>query len=268
MTTWPVFRDLELGMDKPETVHLAEILSDQRIGAVSTRRTDGTDRKAAETAAVGRYTSREIRPFVQYFDADLDIRSNLDIEGALPTSIWIGVFFEGRWSSRLDGRDFTFRADGSPRVFGFSEAVECVDRQRSGNRVRMASLLVCAEFFQRMADEDPDPHWRRLLSLMDGGFTARKVLDRGRVRQPMAGMFKNPYRGAMSDLYFETLALSAIVGLAKSLAPDEPPAQPSTGRLVDFAHGARQILDGDLTVIHSVSSLARTLGTQIGRAHV
>ena len=144
LTAWPKYRDVMLGMDAPETVHLADVLCSRGAQPQSDAISAREHRRGDSSHAVGRYVSRQIRPFVQYFDCDMAVKDDLDVEGVLPASIWIGLFFDGVWSSRIDGHTISIRADGLPTVIGMGEAVECVDQLRSGQRLCMASMPISA----------------------------------------------------------------------------------------------------------------------------
>jgi hypothetical protein len=100
MANWSSFRDTQLGEDGEAAVRLADMLLST---AQLSRDDSGAALSAADVAdtvfARGRYRAEEVRPFVQYFDFDLQMVSADRMRGVYPASLCIGVVLKGSWTS-------------------------------------------------------------------------------------------------------------------------------------------------------------------------
>jgi AraC-like DNA-binding protein len=260
MAGWSAFRDTNLGEEREATVRLADmLLSAGHLSRAESGATVSTAEVADTVFARGRYRAEEVRPFVQYFDFDLQMVSADRLRGVYPASLCIGVVMKGTWTSVLEGRRLEMNRPGVPTVLAAGQTFESVIAPTPGQRIRASCLYISAEFFSSFG-HDEESLARVFERLLKPGIDYHELSSCDALRSIMHRLYDNPYHGAMGRLHAESLALSAIVELGLHLGG----SCRKRGMLRvhrDRVHEARTILDAEMRAPPALRELARRLGT-------
>jgi AraC-like DNA-binding protein len=258
MSRWSPYREADLRRADDTAIQLADILSSHHAYSAANDGSRIFPEHAGEVFAKGRYRAQNIRPFMQYFDCDMELVSDLSVKGYHPPCLCIGLLLKGSWNSVVNGKSVEMPGEGIPGFLAAGETFEAMTKQTIGQRCRMAALSVGADFFSSQSEED-DPLWRGLTALMKADYQQFALPNCGVLNSILQRLYYNPYQGAIGRLYAESLTLTALVELAvhiqgghyhrSRLAPHH-----------DQAYEARQILDEDFAAAGSIAELARRVG--------
>lgn len=254
------YRDTNL--DKSESnICLAEILSNDHSFQNDVDDTVISPDQASEAFAVGRYRAKTIKPTIQYFDCDFKSVCDFHLKGVVTPSLWLGVFFQGGWSNTVNGKEIELGFNNIPASMGFSETTQVIENQKTGNSTRMASILIDAKFFEDDSTNNADNSLEPLSQLMQPNGKYKEYNTSGTLKKFFQQMFFNPYHGRMSQLYMESLALSAMVELSNIVAESTRERLFYVQKNVELAYEARRIIEMNLSSIILTSELATRLGT-------
>jgi AraC-like DNA-binding protein len=256
---WSSFRETQLGTSGAAAIRLADVLSQDASFSDADNGAALFPNRGDELFATGHYRATRIRPFLQYFDFDLQMTSDTRIRGCYPPSLCINLILGGRWTTVVDGRPVEMTCAGIPSVLAAGHEFESVMTTRIGQRIRGASLYIGKDFFQ--ANAGGDEGLIQVFSLLcRSGVRHHEFRSCDVLRSILHRLHANPYHGAMSRLHAESLALSAIVELGAHVdGACRGRMQSRTRR--HLAHEARSILDQEMKSPPSVSVLARRIGT-------
>lgn len=260
MEHWSPYRDAHLGADTDEAIQLAAILSGGNEYSSSSERR-WIEGESEEAFAVGRFYSNSISPFIQYFEGDFETTRDLHVDMTFGPSLCVSLLFKGCWSSRVDGRPMELRASGAPMLLAYGESMPVSNHQKAGAYIQNASLLIGADFFAGTDTAGEGPSLSTLAALLRPGVNVWELPSFGILNTIFQRMRDNPYSGRMSNIYMESLALSAIVELTSYLRGASSPSIIAVTGRQELAHEARRILDEAWASPPTAEELARQLGT-------
>lgn len=208
------------------------------------------------------YVTRSIRDGVQFFGCDMVSDQNITVASSMPASLWIGVILEGSWHGIIDGQNLSIDADHCPKLLGFGENVECFDCHRAGRRVKMASFHIEAGFFDTMPGACGS--FGQLQRMMVPDRRGPMSLGSIGLAAALAELVSSPFHGALEELHFESVSMTAIVEAARTAEGSallQKNGRNETTGVPALAFAARQEIDAALDAFDSVEGLARRLGT-------
>lgn len=260
MSQGSLFREFDLGSAGEAAIHLADLLSSN--SAVSSA-DDGNSifpDHANEVFAKGRFRSQPVRPLMQYFECDIELMSGLHVKGHHPPTLCIGLLLKGSWPwpSIINGKALDMLKVGIPVMVAAGETFESITNQTVGQRCRMAALNIGPDFFSSQSGED-DALWHVLTAFLKSAYRQHDLPNCEGLKSILLRLYNNPYQGAISRLYRESLALSALVELAVYLKDGH--CHCSVFPLHrNRAFEAREIIDQDIAAAPPIAQLAHRVG--------
>lgn len=255
------FKDFQIGLDKPTVIRLAEALA---AAAPNSRVIKGQSKALPgppNAVLTGQYTSLEVAKDIHFFSCDMVFDTLFQTRGTLPSSLWVGALFSGAWHTRIDGLDVSLPADGTPRIIVNSERSQYLDQPTTQDRIRMASFLIGAHFFERAAQDDPNNHLGGLHRHFQNGLQMQVLPQAQGIRDNLLRLLNNPYRGTTAVIYMESLIMASLFSLAEQFPPQDHPVEIHSGERQLIAYEAKAMIDDAPEDFTSIVSLAQKLGS-------
>lgn len=257
MSLTEFYNDFHLGEIKPSTLRLAEALALAAPNSAVTHR-PGSDQR--DVNITGRYTSLTVTEDIQLFNCDMTFDNLFETRGYMPSGMWVGALFSGNWHTQIQGEEFSFPADGTPRLVAVGERSQYFDRPEAKRRMRMSSFLLTKSFFDRVAQDDPQNQFHGLRALLGPEVCVRTVPQANVVSGNLQRLLDNPYRGEMSVIYVESLIMASVFDLAAQFTVSDAPREPGLEKSL-LAYEARTLINDAPEKFTSIVDLAKDLGT-------
>jgi AraC-like DNA-binding protein len=256
---WSLFRDTHLGESRDAAICLADLLSTNELFHSADDGTRIFPDHATEPFMRGRYRASTVRPYVQSIDCDFEAVSSLRVRALYTPCLCLSLLMNGAWSSTVDGKLLEFARPNVATMLAVGEPIEVATAQSIGQRSRMAAIYIGADFFQN-ADR-MDTSLDCLTALLKSGLSHRELPTCDVLRDVLARLYCNPYRGTMARLYAESLTLSAIVELAGHMTGGCGVRPRLLRSHYDKAYEARRILATTGGPLPTLAELAGAVGT-------
>lgn len=203
--------------------------------------------------------TREPIPGLAHLSCDRIVPQLVRLNTCTRPGIFVGLMLAGAWRTRSARDDFVFRTTDQPMMMTMETAEDCIEHPLQCGRLALSAVFIDAEFLTRMSSDDPTGQIAALRKLTKGGFRRHNLRSSNQIAAGLRALKKNPYRGAMADLYTERHAGQILFELAEQTGPTRDTITPERGRAL--AHDARDMITAAPDAYRSVSDMARQLGT-------